>query len=530
MARHATQRSARGRWLLIATAALITVTVVTLVAVVWPSGRTHRSADGTPADTSACGSREPSLRVVATSEVASVIEQAATAACVDVHMTLNEGGSGAEIVQSGAADVWVPDSRARAVQVGTAAATHAPSIATSPIVMVADSVADAQTLTQRSNSSWALLLQRQALAPLSIQIQDPLTSSVGLVVASVLESDAITLAGDKYTGLAATASALTDLPPTQTPDVAPGQLHVVESRMVPAAEIPQELTPNEGLPQLDFPWVDSSKLSPSNAATAALLLKSIQGRAGAAARKAAGLQAPAATTITIAGASHAILPAPPIESIPTLYALSDAGALHGNDLAVVDVSGSMADPASSTGGPSKMDVLKSSASLALGFLSGQTSLGLWLFGYKLTPATDYQEIAPLAPLDQNRPQVLAALASTVPQQTGTGLYDTVLAAYQYMQAHWKAGTVNAIALFTDGRDEDAPGGLTLDQTVASLGQLADPHRPIQLLCFGYGDADIPSMQALTGPVGGEVYKISTPPQLAGAFVDAIAKSALATSI
>ncbi len=58
---------------------------------------------------------------------------------------------------------------------------------------------------------------------------------------------------------------------------------------------------------------------------------------------------------------------------------------HGNTLAVLDISGSMADPAG-PGQASKMAAVQNSAKVAVQLLSPQTRLGLWEFTYQLDPA------------------------------------------------------------------------------------------------------------------------------------------------
>jgi Ca-activated chloride channel homolog len=265
-------------------------------------------------------------------------------------------------------------------------------------------------------------------------------------------------------------------------------------------------------------------------ASSAELLTALQGPAGDAARKQHGLLkagAAAVETGTYTGAkAGTLIASPTVASIPVLYSLAEAGAQHGNILGVLDLSGSMADP-TSPGGPTKLQAVQNSANIAASLLSPQTQLGLWEFTYQLDPPRDYKPIVPIAPLSTNRSKVLDALNAAQPILTGgTSLYRTVFDAYQYVQANWKAGYANNVLVFTDGKDETDPGAPSLAAIQAQLKSIADPKRPIQLIMLGYGQADIPAMQALVSTVGGSVYHIESPTQIVGAFVDAISHSVL----
>ena len=53
-------------------------------------------------------------------------------------------------------------------------------------------------------------------------------------------------------------------------------------------------------------------------------------------------------------------------------------------------------------------------------------------------------------------------------QTGTGLYDTILAAYKSVTASYRPGVPNQVLVFTDGRNEDDPGSITATQLAGQL--------------------------------------------------------------
>jgi hypothetical protein len=259
-------------------------------------------------------------------------------------------------------------------------------------------------------------------------------------------------------------------------------------------------------------------------------LQALQGPSGDAARKQEGLLNPGAIAVEpgdYSGArSSVLIPVPSVASIPTLYAIADAGAAHGNTLAVLDISGSMAEPAG-PGQPSKMAAVQNSAKIAAQLLSPQTRLGLWEFTYQLDPPRDYRQVVPMAALSSNRTTLLNAVDAATPIPTGgTSLYRSVLDAYAFVKANWKADYANAVIVFTDGKDETDPGAPSLSAVQAQLKAIQDPAHPIQLIMLGYGQADIAAMNALTTTVGGVVYHINTPVQIVGAFIDAISHSVL----
>jgi hypothetical protein len=66
---------------------------------------------------------------------------------------------------------------------------------------------------------------------------------------------------------------------------------------------------------------------------------------------------------------------------------------------------------------------------------------------------------PIVPVGTNRQAMLDALSSIRPKPDGnTGMYDSILAAYQHLKAGWTDGMVNTLIVLTDGENDD-PNGL-----------------------------------------------------------------------
>jgi Ca-activated chloride channel family protein len=535
LARHAAPTANRRRWVSAATVLIVAAIAIIVVLTTSPGGSSsaNQAAAGTPKPTKSPASRcaqRPALRVVAASGIAPVVRDVAAQTCVDATVTVSDNSAAAaSLLKQGKADVWIPDSRVRVILVGTALTTSAPSVAISPIVIAANSSLDT-TRFSKTPLTWAAILHQSTLSGLHVEIQDNATSSDALVLASALNGIATTETGDKYLALASTAVASETMPVAKTSTIAASTLRIEEARLVQQQPNTKIVNMSGGYPQLDYPWVARPGAASTTTTAAGQLLKALQGPMGDAARKQHGLLNPGTVAVEpgdYPGTSGGVLvPVPSVASIPTLYAIAEAGAQHGNVLGVLDLSGSMNDP-TGPGQPTKIQAVQNSANIAAQLLSSQTRLGLWGFTYQLDPPRDYKQIVPIAPLSTNRSIVLKALDAAQPIPTGgTSLYRTVYNAYQYMQANWNPNYANSIIVFTDGKDETDPGAPSLATVQAQLKAIENPAKPIQLIMLGYGAADITAMNALTSTVGGVVYHIVTPTQIVGAFIDAISHSVL----
>jgi Ca-activated chloride channel homolog len=534
LARHAAPPANRRWWVSAATVLIVALVAIVVVITTSPGGTSSASpvaADPTPksSPTSSCPQR-PVLRVVAASGIAAVVGEVAGHTCVDATVAANDdSAAAAALLKQGKADVWIPDSRVRAILVGTSLAASAPSVGVSPIVIAANSSLDTRRFS-KTPLTWSAILHQSTLAGLHVEIQNNATSSAALVLASALNGIATTETGDKYLGLASTAVASETMPVAKTSAIAASTLRIEEARLVQGQPDTKILNMSGGYPQLDYPWVAKPGAGSTTTAASTKLLQALQGSLGDAARKQAGLLNPGTVAVEpgdYSGTNGGVLvPLPSVASIPTLYAIADAGAAHGNTLAVLDISGSMADP-TGPGQPTKMKAVQNSASIAAQLLSPQTRLGLWEFTYQLDPPRDYKQVVPMAPLSTNRTTLLNALDAAQPIPTGgTSLYRTVYEAYKFVQANWDGHYANSIIVFTDGKDETDPGAPSLAAVQTQLKAIANPAKPIQLIMLGYGQADITAMNALTSTVGGVVYHITTPTQIVGAFIDAISQSVL----
>ncbi len=129
---------------------------------------------------------------------------------------------------------------------------------------------------------------------------------------------------------------------------------------------------------------------------------------------------------------------------------------------MIDVSGSMSD--SIGGGQSKIQFAADAEKAAIDFFPDTSSLGLWTFSAKSNPSQDWTQVVTLGPLASKvgtvtRRQALVAAAATLPGRTGgdTGLYNTVLGAYQAVRTGYDPAAANSVVLLTDGSNTQTAG-------------------------------------------------------------------------
>jgi secreted protein with Ig-like and vWFA domain len=192
-------------------------------------------------------------------------------------------------------------------------------------------------------------------------------------------------------------------------------------------------------------------------------------------------------------------------------------------LTVIDVSGSMATPVPSAGGATRDQVAVAAARRGLALLDDTWAVGLWTFSTQLDGGHDWKQLAPIGLLASQRQDLQSALSNVQTKANGgTGLYNTVLAAYKTVQAGWDPGRVNSIVLFTDGKNEDAPG-LTLDQLVTELKKIQDPQRPVEVVALGIGDqVSEAELRTITDTTSGATFLAPDPGQIGEIFLKALA--------
>jgi Ca-activated chloride channel homolog len=191
---------------------------------------------------------------------------------------------------------------------------------------------------------------------------------------------------------------------------------------------------------------------------------------------------------------------------------------RGRVLAVLDISGSMADQVPGTNPPtSKLDLAVAASRRALASFAPDSDLGLWAFSTRLQGSRDYTELVPVGPLSAalrgatRRETLDNALAGVQVRPHGdTGLYDTTLAAFRTMQRSYAEGRLNAVVVLTDGRNDDE-GSISRATLLSTLRAEYDPARPVHVITVGYGgDVDLGALQAIAAATHGSASAADDP--------------------
>jgi Mg-chelatase subunit ChlD len=469
-------------------------------------------------------------------------------------------------------DVWIPDSSLWLARLGGASpkvALDGTSVASSPIVIAVPQPIAARLAASGRAPTWTQLLAQLSSGAIKPGITDPNSDASGLaaLLAVAAAVGGTQPAGSAINGRGANA-AEPGLSPTQAQAAiiaAMRALHAGEStlradlmnrfprstdpatmaRSLAAAPVPEQsmLAYNAARPPvplaglylkpapeaLDYPYIRMPGLTATKADAAARFAGQLSGASWRDVLAAHQLRAAdgtfGAAMPRVAGMPDGPFPAtpaiPPAALDQTLSTWS-AVTVPGRMLAVIDISGSMAARVPSAGGATRETVTLRAAGQGMALFDDSWAVGLWTFSTNLGPGKDYRELVPIAPLATNRTRMAGALATIKPIPNGaTGLYDTVLAAYQTVQKDWDPTRINSVVVMTDGQNQDAHG-LTLAQLLGALHRLADPKRPVEVIAIGIGTSvSKAELTKIAEATGGGAFITSDPSDIGEIFLKAI---------
>jgi Ca-activated chloride channel homolog len=195
-------------------------------------------------------------------------------------------------------------------------------------------------------------------------------------------------------------------------------------------------------------------------------------------------------------------------------------------LELIDVSGSMAEPVPGTG-KTKLDLAREAGITSLGFAENGDSIGLWEFSQRISGSKDHRQLVGLGPAGDkvgpfpDRRTAVAAGYKAMRPLGGTGLYDSVVAAYAAANASYRPDAVNTVLLLSDGQNEDA-GSIDLPTTLARLKSMFRADRPVHLVTIAYGaEADRGSLAQLARATGGRSFDAVDPRRVSQVFIAAV---------
>ncbi|WP_433019090.1 substrate-binding domain-containing protein [Kribbella sp. CA-294648] len=485
------------------------------------------------------------IRLSTTPEVQPLLESAAKSLaakkennpCLQFTITASPSAKVAKDVAGsteGRPDLWVPDSSLWVAQAddGQKVPTVAvPSIATSPLVLVgrSDNFADTGSwLGTFAGAEPALLdpLSQSpgALALLAIQAERQKTSASDKAVAAVIVPTAQKLGSmaKPYTDVnglfsrAAQAGSRLVVPASEQSFVKFQDEH-------PDAEL-KAVVPRTGTLLLDYPIVVTAQTNDAVYSDAGkALAEELISNAAASTRDDAGFRDPLVSEL---GAGRGVGPitrltAPSPAAIEKTLLGWTRLSLSAHSLAVVDVSGSMAEK---VGNKTRMQLTIEAAANGLKLFPDNAALGLWTFSTNIgNLGADFRELVPIAKLTPaQRQKMTTNLAVQQPiKGGGTGLYATAIAAVRAVRSSYDPLAVNAVLIFTDGKNDD-PDGPTLAQTLQTLEGLRNPAQPVRIIALGMGpDVDANELRQLAAATGGQAYVAKNPQDLREVFIDAL---------
>lgn len=476
----------------------------------------------------------PSLRVVTARSFAPVL-QALTSTCGRVDVTVADGRGAAARAAELDADLWVPDDASWRGAPDRLALAEAPAagavVATSPLYFVTD--ADTAARIGKAGGGWGGLAGLVTAPGSAVRLvtHDPGGSGDGLLALGGL-GEAVWLAD----GMDASAEALsvafarTRIVAAADPPVPtrPGEVGLVTERELRTATTGGRtvVAPADHTAELRYSWFPSAAAvaDPGRAKALDALRSALTGPAADRALADTGLRRPNGNPPPGTPDDLPPITAPPFDVLGPHHVDHVLATAYTEDrradvLVAVDISGSMWALAQPTKEP-RIELVRRSVTTLAQLLPDDARLSLWAFGSHLDGDQDYRVLRPPAGLGgDGRQAVDGAVAALTPTDTGTGLHDTILAAYKSAQAAYRAGTPSHAVVFTDGRNEADNPTLSLDQLRAALTGAADPRRPVNLavITFG-GEPDATALQRALEPVQGYVDRLSTAEQVGAAFI------------
>ncbi|MER7281692.1 substrate-binding domain-containing protein [Dactylosporangium sp. NPDC000244] len=471
------------------------------------------------------------------------------------------GESGATVPGVGQADgktqvpqVWIPDSsiwiqRMRAAREDLVTLAS-PSLARSPIVLAVPEPTAKQLGWVENKVTWKQVLEQivgnSQVVP---GIVDPQRDSVGVstlvAMASVRdqfgpEGDSLTVGAVKslMSGKTEQQSGLIGRFPRDADPrtlstavtLAPLSEQALHAYNAAGPAVPLvAVYPDPAPIALDFPYAAMPRLAPDREAAAEAFRQQLAGASFRNLLAQHQLRANDGTVGTGMTLSPSAPPGGQVTPVPDANVISKALQMWteitrpSRMLAVVDVSAAMKSPVPTAGGLTKGEVAVQAAQGGLDLFPDSWAVGLWCFSTAMAGNHDYQELVPIGPLTTQRDQLRGALGGLKPNpKGGSGLYDTILAAYQTVQQGWDPGRGNSVVVVTGGRNND-PSGQSLDGLVGSLNKAEKKDQPVQIIIIGVGsEVNQAEMQRIVDATGGAVFIASDPSRIGDIFMKALA--------
>lgn len=190
---------------------------------------------------------------------------------------------------------------------------------------------------------------------------------------------------------------------------------------------------------------------------------------------------------------------------------------------VIDVSGSMGEPATDDTSETKLDLAKRAAIEALDEFKDDDEVGLRIFTTDLdAQGATFLDLIEPSRVGAVRENLATRIRDLVPLN-GTPLYDVARNTYEQLAAAYDPARINALVLLTDGRNDDGrtdDDGRQLDELLNTLtaGSEGATSRPVRVFPIAYGgDADLATLRRIAEASNGAVYDASDPRSITKVF-------------
>ncbi len=193
-------------------------------------------------------------------------------------------------------------------------------------------------------------------------------------------------------------------------------------------------------------------------------------------------------------------------------------------LLVIDVSGSMGDPADPETGETKLDLARRAAIESLDQFKDEDEVGLRIFTTGLTRdgSANFLDLLPIAPIGDQRDELRREIEALQPLN-GTPLYTVARASFDEVVQSYDEERINAVVLLTDGRNDDGQPDDDpdeLDELLRTLREETEGElgRPVRIFPIAYGtDADLEVLRLIAEATSAAVYDASDPSSITKVF-------------
>jgi hypothetical protein len=434
--------------------------------------------------------------------------------------------------------VWIPDSTAWLVRMQAVSRTafepDAASVAASPVTFAVPDPLAAALTSGGGTAQVTELLGKVAGKQVRLAAVDPRRSTAGLAGAGVLY-DAIVTDPKKlvdvvkvYRSIAVSADQAALAGSTGPAQVAPMSEQAVIAHNAAGPAVSLTALPMEPAVTLDYPYATISGRPRAGVEAAALFRAALTGEGNRDVFARIGFRAADGSTSAGfpagRGAATAPVPVKPLDEtaaqkITDVLGYWNATTAPSRVLTLVDTTSSMNRPMAGSGSPSRLQVLRKTATDGLSLFTDDSELGLWAF------AGGHQEIVPLNPLSQGqRARLTTAVAGAKAAATDVcGLYETVLSAYKTLKDGYKEGRSNTVVVFTDGANSKP--GMSLETLKLELERATDPTRPVRVVLLGVGpDVRQQELAEIAAATGGRSFVVTDPEQIGNIFLQALIRT------